>query len=114
MRGAANKRQILCFEVTHTEHRGVPGPLVTARALLVGLDLQPWCSQLRGVMWTTAISGTQQERREAPCCSQQHMRPLITPLEKRAEAGDAEHLYPFPQISATTGFPGLPSYLAEL
>ena len=36
VRGAANKRQILCFEVTHTEHRGVLGPLVTARGLLVG------------------------------------------------------------------------------
>lgn len=41
---------------------GVLGPLVTAGALLVGLDLQPWCSQLRGVVWTTATSGTQQER----------------------------------------------------
>lgn len=96
VRGAANKRQILCFEVTHTEPRGVLGPLVTARALLVGLDLQPWCSQLPGVVWTTATSGTQQERRDAPCCSQQPTRPLIIPLEKRTEGGDAEHLYPFP------------------
>lgn len=95
VRGAANKRQILCFEVTHTEPRGVLGPLGTARALPVGLDRHSWCSQLQGVVWTTATSGTQQERREAPCCSQQRVRPLNTPLEKRAEGGMQNISTPF-------------------
>lgn len=108
-----HKRQILCFEVTHTEPRGVLGPLGTARGLLpVGLDRQSWCSQLQGVR-TTATSGTQQERRRLLCCSQQRVRPLNTPLEKRAEGGCRTSLL-LPLNFCHHWLPGLPSYLAEV